>query len=287
MGFLGGGLGYRILKWLAPQPKRKGDGQRRDYESCNKVEALLGPDVWTMLRDRVVIDFGCGTGADAIEMARRGAARVIGLDLQEPLLEQARRAAATAGVAQRTTFVRHTEERADVIASLDAFEHFSDPEGILALLFNLLKPGGRLLASFGPTWYHPRGGHLFSVFPWAHLVFTERALLRWRADFSDDGATRFHEVRGGLNGMTVRRFERMVRASRFETERLETVPIRPLRFLANRLTREFTTAVVRAVLRRPAIEPRLESQRRGAAAGGSASAASTAPAVGPADRRTA
>src|SRR5262249_12349737 len=140
----------------------------------------------------------------------------------------------------------------DVVLSLDAFEHFSDPEGILGLLFDLLKPGGRLLASFGPTWYHPRGGHLFSVFPWAHLVFSERALLRWRSDFIADGATRFAEVRGGLTGLTVRRFERMGRVSRFETERLEVVPIRPLRFLANRLTREFTTSVVRAVLRRPA-----------------------------------
>jgi SAM-dependent methyltransferase len=251
MGLIGGELGYRFLRWIAPHRRRGAGSGRRDYQDRNKIESLLGADVWEMIRGRVVIDFGCGKGEDAIELARRGAAHVIGLDLRESVLEQARRAAAAAGVADRTTFVQRTDERADVILSLDAFEHFSDPEGILSLLFDLLRPGGRLLASFGPTWYHPRGGHFFSVFPWAHLLFTERALIRWRADFIHDGATRFHEVQGGLNGMTIRRFERMVKAGRFETERLEAVPIRPLRFLANRLTREFTTAVVRAVLRRP------------------------------------
>jgi hypothetical protein len=56
------------------------------------------------------------------------------------------------------------------------------------------------------------GGHLFSVFPWAHLIFSEQALIRWRSDFKSDGATRFSEVAGGLNQMTIRRFERLIAA---------------------------------------------------------------------------
>ena len=107
-----------------------------------------------------------------------------------------------------------------------------------------------MLAAFGPTWYHPYGGHLFSVFPRAaHLVFTERALLRWRADFKTDGATRFEEVEGGLDRMTIRRFERLVAASPVRCARLEPVPIRgwtPL--VRSRLTREALTATVRCEL---------------------------------------
>ena len=112
----------------------------------------------------------------------------------------------------------------------------------------LLKPGGKLVASFGPTWYHPLGGHLFSVFPWSHLVFTERALIRWRSDFKTDGARRFSEVAGGLNQMTIARFERIVRGSPFVTSSFELVPIRGLARFSNRLTREFTTAIVRCSL---------------------------------------
>ncbi len=68
---------------------------------------------------------------------------------------------------------------------------------------SLLKPSGFALVEFGYTWFHPYGGHLFSVFPWAHLIFTEKSLIRWRSDFKTDGATRFQEVAGGLNQMTI------------------------------------------------------------------------------------
>jgi ubiquinone/menaquinone biosynthesis C-methylase UbiE len=53
------------------------------------------------------------------------------------------------------------------------FEHFTEPKLALDAMYRLLRPGGTLVASFGPTWYHPLGGHLFSVFPWAHLIFSE------------------------------------------------------------------------------------------------------------------
>jgi hypothetical protein len=112
----------------------------------------------------------------------------------------------------------------------------------------LLGPGGRVLVAFGPPWFHPLGGHVFSIFPWSHLLFTERALIRWRSDFSHDGATRFGEVEGGLNGMTVRRFGRIVAESGYAVEHFEAVPIRKLRFLAAGPTREFLTAIIRCRL---------------------------------------
>src|SRR5207244_8983444 len=112
----------------------------------------------------------------------------------------------------------------------------------------LLQPEGEVLVSFGPTWYHPLGGHLFSVFPWAHLMFSEKAFIRWRSTFKTDGATRFSEVAGGLNQMTIARFAKLVADSPFDFGKLELIPIRKLRRLHNRLTREFTTAVVRCRL---------------------------------------
>jgi SAM-dependent methyltransferase len=133
--------------------------------------------------------------------------------------------------------------------SLDAFEHFDDPAQILKIMRGLLKPDGRVIAMFGPTWYHPLGGHQFSVFPWSHLLFTEKALIRWRSDFKRDNATRFNEVEGGLNQMSISRFERIVAASDFEFESLEAVPIRKLRRFHNRLTREFFSAIVRCRLK--------------------------------------
>ena len=112
----------------------------------------------------------------------------------------------------------------------------------------LLRPGGEVFASFGPTWYHPLGGHLFSVFPWAHLVFTEKSLIRWRSDFKSDGARRFEEVAGGLNKMTIGRWERLIEESPFRFKSYELMPIRAARRLHNPLTRELFTSVIRARL---------------------------------------
>ena len=79
-----------------------------------------------------------------------------------------------------STFGTSTNELADVIVSVDAFGAFSDPAEVLRVMDRLLKPSGEVFISFGPTWYHPLGGHLFSVFPWAHLLFAEEALIEWR-----------------------------------------------------------------------------------------------------------
>jgi hypothetical protein len=79
-------------------------------------------------------------------------------------------------------------------------------------------------------------------------LFSESALIRWRANIRPDGATRFSEVEGGLNQMTIARFERLVAASQFRVESLETVPIGRLRPIHSRMTREFTTAIVRTKL---------------------------------------
>jgi SAM-dependent methyltransferase len=210
---------------------------------------LFGESIWSEIRGKIVADFGCGAGAEAVELAQHGAARVVGIDIIERLLHAARQAAERVGVADRCHFTTRTDERVDVVLSLDGFEHFDDPEGVLDRMGRMIEPDGRILLTFGPTWLHPLGGHLFSVFPWAHLVFTERALLRWRAGFKSDGATRFREVEGGLNQMTIRRFRRLVARSPLSFETFEPVPIRRLRALANPVTQEFVTSFVRCRLR--------------------------------------
>jgi SAM-dependent methyltransferase len=246
MGLVGGELGYRLLKLISAAGEGACAGS--SYAGRSKLDVLLGDRFWEDIQGRTVIDFGCGSGAESIEMARRGAAHVIGIDIRESLLAEARENASRAGVEARCTFVREARARADVVVSVDSFEHFEDPAAILRVMHGLLAPDGRVWASFGPTWYHPYGGHLFSVFPWAHLVFTEKALIRWRSDFKSDGATRFGEVAGGLNQMTIRRFERIVADSPFEFAYFRAVPIRVARRLANRFTREFLTAVVQCKL---------------------------------------
>jgi SAM-dependent methyltransferase len=247
-GFVGGRIGDQLLRTLGRHAERVDPLSGTSYRGRSKLEVLFGPSIWGEIAGKKVIDVGCGIGDDVLEMAQRGAYRVIGLDVRETVLEQARRAATDRALSDRCLFTTHTRERADVIVSIDGFEHYDNPEWMLRQMRTLIRPHGRALIAFGPPWFHPYGGHLFSVFPWAHLIFTEAALIRWRARFKSDGATRFGEVAGGLNQMTVGRFERLVASSDFEVVEFAARPIRRLRPLANRLTREVLTSSVRCTL---------------------------------------
>ena len=133
---------------------------------------------------------------------------------------------------------------------------------ILDQLHELLAPGGRLLISFGPPWKNPFGCHTryFCRWPWIHLLFAEETILAVRALYRDDGARRFEDVEGGLNRMTLARFQQLVDASPFQLELFRPIPLstrfvdRPRfwhRLLTNPLTREYLTSVVLCRLTRP------------------------------------
>ena len=246
MGLIGGTLGYWMLKKICPGGET-GYLSGEAYANKSKLAVLFGEQFFDEIQDRTVIDFGCGTGGESVEMAQRGARRVIGVDIRESYLDTARLHAAVHGVADRCVFTVTPAEPADIIVSLDSFEHFDDPAQILRIMDSYLAPGGRVIATFGPTWYHPLGGHLFSVFPWAHLVFTERALLRWRKSFKP-GQTATCITECGLNKITIRRFQRIIADSPFRFARFETKPIRGIGLLRTAPFREFGTAIVRCTL---------------------------------------
>src|SRR5579864_6186159 len=108
------------------------------YQGKSKVTALLGEDFLRSVRGLTVLDFGCGYGLEVIEMAKAGARLAIGLEIEEELLEAARRNADAAGVGGVCQFVSRTSEPADVVVSLDCFEHYADPAQVLRLIFELL-----------------------------------------------------------------------------------------------------------------------------------------------------
>jgi len=258
LGLIGGAVGDRLLTWIAPIENPRGYMSGNVYETTGKLQVLLGETFFTEIRGKTVLDFGCGPGAEAVEMAQRGARRVLGIDIREAFLDEARQRAASAGVADRCVFMTTPDEPADLIVSLDSFEHFADPAEILRVMDAYLAPHGKVIASFGPPWYHPLGGHLFSMFPWAHLVFSEKVLLRWRKKFRPDQKAR-SIAECGLNAMTLRRFERLVAASPFRFERYDVRPIRGHRWLTAPVLREFGTSVATCTLVKRASSPSTHS----------------------------
>lgn len=250
MALVGGTLGVKLLTALSPDGSGgMSNGVPDVYHHKSKLEQLLGRGIWDQIRGKVVVDFGCGEGREVVELAEHGATQVIGVDTRQKWLDNAAELATQRGVADRCVFMQRWSgpSGADVIISLDAFEHFDDPAAILETMRTIVKPGGSVIAAFGPPWYHPLGGHVFSVFPWAHCVFSEYAMVTWRSGLPGKSPTK--TVReAGLNQMTLRRFERVVADSPFEFASFEAVPIRKLRMIAKYPLREFTTSVVRCRL---------------------------------------
>ncbi len=49
----------------------------------------------------------------------------------------------------------------DLVFSKDSFEHFAEPERIVAAMIDALAPGGQLVIGFGLLWKGPTGGHIW------------------------------------------------------------------------------------------------------------------------------
>jgi ubiquinone/menaquinone biosynthesis C-methylase UbiE len=99
-----------------------------------------------------VLDLGCGPGHTALALAARGC-EVIGLDLTEPMLEQARRLAAERGL-RTVRFERgdvealpYPEGAFDRVTSRLSAHHYPDPQAALCEVARVLRPGGVFLLS--------------------------------------------------------------------------------------------------------------------------------------------
>ncbi len=244
MAIIGGQTGYRIMKFIAPRKKTTYSYEILKNDANTKLGKIFGENFYRSIEGKTVIDFGCGVGQQTIEMAQKGATKVIGLDIRDELLELGRQKALQYDLSDRCVFTKRTNEIADLIVTKDAFEHVDNLLHILNNMATLIKQDGYILASFGPTWLHPYGGHLFSVFPWSHIIFSEYSLIKWRSDFKSDGASRFCEVEGGLNKITISKFEDIVNQSYFMFEWIDTIPVKKVILFKKKMLREFFSSLV-------------------------------------------
>ena len=45
---------------------------------------------------------------------------------------------------------------------------------------------------------------MMTKYPWAHVLFSENTIMAVRKLYKNDNASRFEEVEGGLNQMTIK-----------------------------------------------------------------------------------
>ncbi len=122
----------------------------------NVAKIIEGVD----LRDRLVIDLGSGSGGGTVALAKNHGARVIGLELERPLVERSELIAEEAGVAEEVEFrciepglLPLNDESIDAFDTSGVLIHVPDRDAMFQEVMRVLRPGGWLL---GYDWFVER-----------------------------------------------------------------------------------------------------------------------------------
>ena len=112
----------------------------------------------TDLSGKRVLDIGVGIAGPACQLvSAHGAAEVIGIDVEDPVLEHAGRTVAAAGLESSVKLLRVDPGRLpfddgsfDVVFSKDSIIHIPDKAFLFGEIYRVLKPSGRVALS---DWY--------------------------------------------------------------------------------------------------------------------------------------
>ncbi len=154
-------------------------------KSEEKLRALRIP---AKLTGKSVLDLGCNEGYFAIEMKRRGASRVVGLDHNEKAIAGARQRANDAGL--EVEFIcgdmfSMPDGPFDLVLLLSALHYITEPGKLFRQIHRVLAPAGMLLLECGvaPSYGQTVHRALRSI---DDALFPTFELLRdvWLADFA-------------------------------------------------------------------------------------------------------
>ena len=96
-----------------------------------------------------ILDIGCGIGGPAMEMVRRHGATVVGIDLEQPLIDRAQQDSIKAGLSNRCEFrcvqpgpLEFSDASFDIVVSSGAVTQTSDKTALFAEINRVLVAGG-------------------------------------------------------------------------------------------------------------------------------------------------
>jgi len=243
----------QIHQNLAEAKGTVADYQDWELDEIQRIYGEFGPH--SGLRDKLVLDVGCGLGGKLRFYAKEGAARVVGVDLRfQSALAAAQLAESDSSITSTAVAdgarLPFADNSFDLVVSVNVLEHVADPEAMLDECRRVLRYRGRLLLHF-PPFYSPWGPHLdgWVNFPWPHLFFSERDLVQAAAQVEAqkhlndrfipaaqvqwDGLEKLPE----LNRLTIRQFQSLVAAKWPQGTQLLLLPFGRHALLKNSLGR--------------------------------------------------
>jgi SAM-dependent methyltransferase len=220
----------RLLIALSRSPNSRDYQPPLDTESVDSALDLLTavfPDFGRYVKGKRVVDFGCGQGFQAIALVKRFQCTVVGIDTNPSALRDSSENATRHNVPDSSLTLVSSATPAmagqyDAVISQNAFEHYENPAAALTEMVGLINDSGIVLMTFGPPWFSPYGSHMgfFCRVPWLNVLFPEGTVMRVRSRYRTDGASAYEDIEGGLNRMTIRKFETIISACTLRTRYL-------------------------------------------------------------------
>lgn len=135
------------------------------------------------LRDKTVLEVGCGNGYETWTLAHNLGCDAYGVDVIEPRcwedLVGDRVHLQCKDLTVDNPFAPETFDR---IISYTTWEHVAHPHKLLEETFTILKPGGFNWIRAN-LWAGPQASHRYReiFFPWPHLLFSDDVIREWDA----------------------------------------------------------------------------------------------------------
>lgn len=107
--------------------------------------------------NRNFLDVGCGNGLYSLELARRGAAKVVGIDIAEVMIDLCKRSSVAQNLDDRCTFIqtdllayKNSDVNFDVSFGIGLFDYIRDPLPVLRRMREL--SADKAIMSFPRLW---------------------------------------------------------------------------------------------------------------------------------------
>ena len=125
------------------------EGYRKIRENKNNANILFEkPALFSLLpelENKSILDLGCGYGENCAEFVKRGAERVVGIDISEKMLAVAAGQNADPRILYKQMpmeNIRELQEKFDLVVSSLAIHYVEDYEGLVCAVYDLLKENG-------------------------------------------------------------------------------------------------------------------------------------------------